>query len=400
MYLTHLSLTDFRIFSRLDQDIPKNSLILVGDNAQGKTSLLEAVYFISSMDSIQASNSSELINFSAQRNKIAVARIVADYRKANRDHQIEIRLIQDTNTNGNQYVRKEVLLDGRKRKINRVIGHFNAVLFLPHMLQMITESPRQRRRYLNLTISQVHPGYNDFLSEYNKAIGQRNALLKQLNEHGGDPDQLAYWDELVTQNGSRIMYARIQFLQELEQQAASIHQELTRGEEVLRLAYQPAYEPLPNPPGQIGLPLQDPVDRSYLSLEEIEGGLRETLLELREKEIYRGVTTIGPHRDDVLFLSNGIDLGTYGSRGQIRTTLLALKMAEVGWIKEKNGHWPVLLLDEVLAELDETRREDLLDRLAKTEQSLLTTADASLFTPAFREHSRIWHIQKGRLKMK
>ncbi len=398
MYLTHLSLTDFRIFSRLDQDIPKNSLILIGDNAQGKTSLLEAVYFVSSMDSIQAGSSGELINFSAQRKDIAVARIVADYHKGERGHQIEIRLIQDTNNNGNPYVRKEVFLDGQKRQINHVVGHFNAVLFLPHMLQMITESPRQRRRYLNLTISQVHPAYNDYLTEYNKAISQRNALLKQLSDRGGDPDQLAYWDELVTQNGSRIMYARIQFLRELEHQAASIHQELTRGEEVLRLAYQPAYEPLPNPPGQIELPLQNPLDRSGLSLEEIEDGLRERLLELRGEEINRGVTTIGPHRDDVLFLSNGVDLGTYGSRGQIRTTLLALKMAEVAWIREKNGHWPVLLLDEVLAELDETRRRDLLDRLAKTEQSLLTTTDISLFTPEFREKSQLWHIRQGRLQ--
>lgn len=399
MYLTHLSLTDFRIFSRLDQDIPKNALILVGDNAQGKTSLLEAVYFVSTMDSIQAGSSGELINFASQQKNLAVGRIVADYHKGDRDHQIEIRIIQDTNTNGQSYIRKEVLLDGRKVKINAAVGHFNAVLFLPHMLQMITGSPRQRRRYLNLTISQVDPTYNDHLSDYNKAISQRNALLKQLQERGGDTGQLAYWDESVIQHGARLIHARIQFLKELEHQAASIHHQLTRGQEVLRLAYQPAYEPLPQPPGQMGLPMEDPVDRSGLNLEEIQDGYREKLLELREEEIDRGVTTIGPHRDDVLFLSNGVGLGTYGSRGQIRTTLLALKMAEVAWIKSRNGHWPVLLLDEVLAELDETRRRDLLERLVETEQSLLTTTDLSLFTPEFKRKAHLWYIQGGRLQI-
>lgn len=399
MYLTHLSLTDFRIFSRLDQDIPKNALILVGENAQGKTSLLEAVYYISTLDSIQAGSSEELINFSAQRGKLAVGRIVADYHKGDRDHQMEIRIIRDTNSNGNAYVRKEVLLDGQKKQINAAVGHFNAVLFLPHMLQVITGSPRGRRRYLNLTISQADPTYNDRLSEYNKAISQRNALLKQLQERGGDPDQLAYWDELVIQNGSHLIFARIQFIRELERHAAAVHQELTRGQEVLRLAYQPAYDPLPNPPQQMGLPMHDPVDRSRLTLEEIQSGFRERMLELREEEINRGVTTTGPHRDDLLFLSNGVKLGIYGSRGQIRTTLLALKMAEVAWLKDKNGHWPVLLLDEVLAELDETRRRDLLGRLAKTEQSLLTTTDISLFTPQFREKAHLWHIEQGRLEV-
>jgi len=398
MYLTHLSLTDFRIFSRLDQDIPRNALILLGDNAQGKTSLLEAVYLLSTLDSLQASQSGELINFSARDKDLAVGRIVGDYRKGDRDHQIEIRIIQDTNNSGSPYVRKEVLLDGQKEQINAVVGHFNAVLFLPHMLRMITGSPRGRRRYLNLTIAQADPSYNLNLSEYNKAISQRNALLKQLQDRGGDPDQLAYWDELVTRHGSYLIHARIQFLKELEREAAAVHHELTRGQEVLRLAYQPAYEPLPHPPRQMGLPMEDPVDRSGLALEDIQNGFRERILELREEELNRGVTTIGPHRDDMLFLSNGINLGTFGSRGQVRTTLLALKMAEVAWIREKNGHWPVLLLDEVLAELDETRRQDLLQRLAQTEQSLLTTTDLSLFTPSFRDTAQLWQIKKGRLE--
>jgi len=397
MYLTHLSLTDFRIFSRLDQEVPQKALILVGDNAQGKTSLLEAIYYLSALDSFHAGHTRELINFTAQEKDLAVSRIVGEYVKGGRSHQLEVRIIKDTNTNGQAYLRKEVLLDGRSEKITSLIGHFNAVLFLPHMLGMITGSPGERRRYLDLTISQVDPLYNQHLSEYNKAITQRNALLKQLAERGGDPDQLAYWDEKVVQSGSYLVFARIQAIRELESQAALIHQELTRGEEVLRLQYLPAFDPLPHPPGQIELPLRSSVDRSGIPMEDIKVRFREQLLETRRQEIIRGVTTIGPHRDDLAFLSNSISLGTYGSRGQIRTTLLAMKMAEIRWFKDKTGHWPVLLLDEVLAELDDSRRGDLLERLTLTQQSFLTTTDDSLFTPEFKSASQIWRIKGGRL---
>ncbi|MCK4800708.1 MAG: AAA family ATPase, partial [Anaerolineales bacterium] len=142
MYLSHLSLTDFRIFSRFDQDIPKNALILVGDNAQGKTSLLEAVYYLAALDSFQASSLSELINFSALQNDLAVCRIVAEYQKGKTNHTLEIRIIRDKLSNGNSSIRKEVLLDGNQQKINSIIGHFNAVLFLPHMLQIATGPPQ------------------------------------------------------------------------------------------------------------------------------------------------------------------------------------------------------------------------------------------------------------------
>ncbi len=397
MYLTHLSLTDFRIFSRFDQDVPQNALILVGDNAQGKTSLLEAVYYLSALDSFQASNSAELINFSALQNDLAVCRIVADYRKGEKNHNLEIRIIRDTMSNGNASIRKEVLLDGSQIKINSVIGHFNAVLFLPQMLQIATGSPQRRRHYLNLTISQVDPRFNEALSEYNKALTQRNALLKQLNERSGDQDQLSYWDERITQAGSYIMHTRIQAIRDLGHLSASIHQELTRGEEILRLNYLPSYEPMPSPPGQIELPLDNPIDRSGMELKEIQGGFRERLLAQRKEEISRGVTALGPHRDDLRFISNGIDLGNFGSRGQLRTALLAIKLAEVTWLKENTGHWPVLLLDEVLAELDDYRRQDLLERLARTEQLLLTTTDLDLFSDEFQKTATKWEIRNGQL---
>ncbi len=397
MFLTHLSLTDFRIFSRFDQAVPLNSLILVGDNAQGKTSLLEAVYYLSTLDSFQASNSLDLINFSALQNNLAVCRIVADFRKKDTDHHLEIRIIKDTNSNGNNSIRKEVLLDGSQQKINSVIGTFNAVLFLPHMLQIVTGSPQLRRHYLNLTLAQVDPAYTESLSEYNKALTQRNALLKQLNERSGDVDQLSYWDEKITQAGAYIIYARIQAILDLGYIAAPIHQDLTRGEEILRLNYLPSFDPAASPPGQIELPLENALDRSGVELKDIQDGYREKLLSSRSEDIYRGVTSRGPHRDEMRYLSNGIDLGNFGSRGQLRTAMLAIKLAEVNWLNEKNGDWPVLLLDEVLAELDDTRRQDLLDRLAKTEQSLLTTTDLNLFSDEFKKSATQWEIKNGGL---
>lgn len=397
MYLTHLSLTDFRIFSRFDQEVPRKSLILAGDNAQGKTSLLEAVYYLSTLDSFQASNTADLINFFALGDKLAVARIVADFRRKDGDHRLEIRLISEPHTNGNHSTRKEVLFDGTQQKINAAIGQFNAVLFLPQMLQILTGSPQRRRHYLDLTLSQVDPRYRESLTGYNKALVQRNALLKQLNDRSGDPEQLSYWDEKITQAGAYLMSGRIQAVQELGLLAAMVHEELTRGGEILRLNYLPSYEPLELPPGQMAMPLDSPVDRSGITLAEIQDGYRQKIISRRSDDIRRGTTSLGPHRDELRFLSNGIDLGTFGSRGQLRTTLLAIKLAEVGWLKEKNGDWPVLLLDEVLAELDDTRRQDLLDRLSETEQSLLTTTDLALFSDEYKKKAGLWEISQGEL---
>jgi DNA replication and repair protein RecF len=400
MYITHLALTNFRNFSRLDIAVPHGVLLLVGDNAQGKTSLLEAIYFLSTFTSFQASSDSQLINFLIRKEPLAVGRIVADFVRGGRSHRLEVRIIQEIiGPNGTARVRKEILLDGAKRKVNEAIGQFNAVLFLPQMLRVIEGTPSERRRYLDLILSQAVPDYAAHLSAYIKAITQRNALLKQLYERGGDPDQLNYWDNQATSDGAFIIAARIQAVQEIEHIAAMIHLELTRGTERLRLDYQPAYDPLPKTTGQLSMNLDTPVDRSSFTKEQINAGFQQSLIKRRPEEIARGQTTTGPHRDEIRFTANSIDLGTYGSRGQVRTTMLSLKMAEIIWIKGKTGHWPVLLLDEVLAELDPQRRGDLLTRLADSEQALLTTTDLDLFTPQFTKKAQLWRVSAGRVKL-
>jgi DNA replication and repair protein RecF len=397
MILTHLSLTGFRNYARLDTDVPAGTLLLVGSNAQGKTSLLEAVYMLATLSSFHAESDRQLIHFAAAAEPLAVARIVGRFEKAGRTHTLELRIIQERNGLSAPRVRKEVLLDGLKQKLGEAVGQFNAVLFLPQMLEIIEGSPSYRRRYLDLALAQVLPDYTAVLSTYGKAVSQRNALLKQLGEQGGDLAQLEYWDGEIAGLGARLIHARIRAIRELEAAAAPIHLDLTRSKEVLRFDYQPAYDPLPAPAGQFALAIDDPKDRSGIGFEAIEAGFLAALQERRAEELARGVTVIGPHRDDLRFLSNRIDLGSYGSRGQVRTAMLSLKLAEVAWMRGKTGHWPVLLLDEVLAELDESRREDLLERVSGIEQTLATTTDLGLFAEVFVEQSQVWQIQNGQI---
>lgn len=395
MYLTRLSLTNFRLFARLNLEVPRRVILLVGSNAQGKTSVLEAIYFLAAFTSFQTHVDRQMVNFVAAREPLAVARLVAEYRRRDGTHRLEARLIlEPVGPLNGQRLRKEILLDGVKRSAAEVIGHLNAVVFIPQMTQIIEGAPEERRRYLNLALAQTLPGYARALTEYTQALAQRNALLKLLNERGGDPDQLDFWDDLLARAGATIIQARIAAVQEIEALARPIHHALTHGQEILRLSYQPSYDPI-RPNGQMPLRLETVVDRSGVSVEEIRHGLLNALRRARSEDIGRGVTTLGPHRDEVRFLANQTDLGEYGSRGQVRTALLALKLAEVEWIHRRTGEWPIFLLDEVMAELDTQRRKDLLDAFENVEQALLTTTDLTFFPSQFVAQAVTWHVQAG-----
>jgi len=260
---------------------------------------------------------------------------------------------------------------------------------------VIEGGPEERRRYLNLALAQVIPGYAQALTDYVQALTQRNALLKLLGERGGDSDQLEYWDSLLAQRGAFMVHARIQAIHDMEHSLIRLHDRLTGGKEVARLVYRPAYDPVEPTNGQYRLPVDADADRTGFTVEQIQDGFIRRLQAVRREEIARGVTTVGPHRDELRFFANGIDLGDYGSRGQIRTSLLALKLSEVQWMRQKTNHWPVLLLDETLAELDHQRRLELLEALQESEQGLLTTTDLSLFAPDFVQRSTVWHVRSG-----
>ena len=400
MFLKHLSLTNFRKFTRLDVDIPRRVVVLVGANAQGKTSVLEAIYFLAAFTSFQTHADRQIVNFDEAKNgQLTVTRLVAEYARGKSKHRLEARLIlEPTGVLNAQRLRKEILLDGVKRPVNEVIGHFNAVIFVPQMSQIIEGAPEDRRRYLNLALAQSTPAYARILSEYNQALTQRNALLKLLGERGGSSDQLDVWDDALARLGAQIILWRIEAIQQIERLASRVHHELTRGSEILRLSYEPAFDPLPKPNGQLGLKMDTVVDRSSLEFDEIRDGFRANLSALRSVEIARGVTTIGPHRDEMRFLANDIDLGNYGSRGQIRTALLSLKLAEVNWMKDRTGEWPVILLDEVMAELDLQRRGDLLKYIDESEQVLFTTTDLNLFSQEFTAKAEVWRVEGGRVE--
>src|SRR5512143_1003964 len=277
MFLKHLSLTNFRNFTRLDIDIPRRVVVLVGSNAQGKTSVLEAVYFLAAFTSFQTHADRQIVNFNeARSNSLTVTRLVADYQRGNGKHRLEVRLIlEPMGVLNGQRLRKEVLLDGVKRPANDVMGHFNAVIFVPQMSQIIEGAPEDRRRYLNLALAQSTPVYARVLSEYNQALTQRNALLKLLGERGGSGDQLEVWDETLARLGAQIILWRIEAIQQIERLASRVHHELTHGFEILRLSYEPAYDPLTKPAGQLGLKIDTIVDRSGPELKEIQAGFRD-----------------------------------------------------------------------------------------------------------------------------
>lgn len=380
MRLNRLSLTNFRAFARLEMDLDGRILVLVGDNAQGKTSLLEAVYYLATFASFQAGTDRQMINFSAITEPLAVARIVADYERGGTKHRLEVRIIQEPVLPSGTRTRKEILLDGVKKSAAEGVGQFSAVIFLPQMTRIIEGSPEDRRRFLNMALCQAVPGYAKALSEYSKVITRRNALLKTLAEQHGSADQLTFWDDRLVETGSAMILARAQAVSQLENHAERLHRRLTNGLEKFAIRYQPAIDLEPSP---------------EWTRESVRSAFRESLNHTRREELARGVTVCGPHRDDLHFLCNNLDLGDFGSRGQVRTAMLSLKLAEVNWMKAQTGEWPVLLLDETLAELDLHRRADLQETLEECDQGILTTTDLHQFSDAFMAECAIWRVTGG-----
>ncbi len=397
MQISHLSLTNFRSFARLEAALPEGILLIKGRNAQGKTSILEAVYYLSTFTSFHAQSDRQLINFTLPTSTLAVARLIAQVQADHKPQKLEVRIIRETALPSSGRVRKEILVNDTKRSQQNAIGAFNAVIFLPQMMRILEEGPEERRRYLNLTISPVVPGYARSLADYSKALERRNALLKTLFETHGDPVQLEYWDQQLAEHGSVILSARQRTIRELEGIVSGIHRHLTAGQDILRLHYRPGFDYVLESTQQQALFPSLSAKQQLPGMDEIKSSFLAALHHHHRDDIRRGSTAMGPHRDDLKFLSNGIDLEDYGSRGQIRTALLALKIAEVEWVRQSAHASPVFLLDEVLAELDSERRQQLLDYLPSVEQAILTTTDLNLFPSAFLKKCTIWEIENGQI---
>jgi DNA replication and repair protein RecF len=404
MLLNHLSLVNFRNFVRLETEFTEGPTVLVGANAQGKTSLLEAIHYLTSATSPHTNTDRQLINFLALDETTPFSRIVAEFSRKDpsstssqpRLHRIEIRIVlEGTGTQGDPRLRKEILLNGVKRRVRDLSSVFNAVMFLPQDMRIIEGPPKERRRFLNHALYQADPSYAKALTEYGNVLSQRNALLKQLQERNGDLEELDFWDESLCHLAAALIRQRTLTLRSLEEFAASIHQELTRGRETLRIDYLPSYDPLAQPIGQLDLPMETSIDRSGIGQETIYTGMLTALERSRQEEVQRGTTLIGPHRDEIRFRSEGIDLRLYGSRGQNRTAMVSMQLAQVNWLLEQTGERPVLLLDEVLAELDPDRRADLLVHVMDAQQAILTAADLEMFSERFCEKAQIWRISAG-----
>lgn len=398
MILSSLSLTNFRLFNRLEVNLPPELLVLIGQNAQGKTSFLEAIYFLTTLSSISAPHDRQLINFSALKESIPVTRLVAEFNRKNSCHRLEIRLILEAGINGNGRLRKEILLDGVKRSLQNSMGLFNSVIFMPQMTRILEGGPEERRKFLDNCISQVNRPYVKAINDYSNALVQRNALLKQLSERGGDPVQLDYWDEIVCNCGATIISSRLSAAQEIEKLAVEEYSSLTHGHDALHLVYQPAFDPHQELNGQLKLNIVSAMQRPILDTTEIKAGFQRQMQLKRREDISRGITTIGPHRDEMRILGNGVDLGLYGSRGQVRSSIMALKLAELKWLQLKTGEWPLLMLDETMAELDQQHRLDLQDRLAGYGQVILATTDRHFFSEDFLKSCAIWGVEAGKIE--
>jgi DNA replication and repair protein RecF len=380
MRLTHLSLHNFRNYVRLDFDLPSGVTVLVGDNAQGKTNLLEAIYYLATSRSPHAGADRELVNWLAvEKEPLPYARLVGRVARGATDLTIEITLTQRENDETRH--RKEIRLNGVAKRAMDLLGQLNVVLFLPDDIALVSDSPGLRRRYLDATLCQIDPPYCRALSRYNRIVTQRNALLRDLRERGGDPSQLVFWDERLVEHGSYVVARRQDALHTLDKLAYAVHNELTGSAERLHLHYLPSVE------------LDGERDAAAIG-----EAFQAQLQALRRREIPAGVTLVGPHRDEFRFHINDADAGIYGSRGQQRTAALALKLAEVDLMLRETGEYPVLLLDDVLSELDAQRRSFLLRRLDDgPQQAIITTTDLHSLPEALLHRCQLWHVQLGRL---
>lgn len=381
MQLTHLSLFNFRNYVRLELDLTPGITVLLGDNAQGKTNLLEAIYYLATSRSPYAGADRELINWlSVEQEPLPYARLVGRVARGGNTALLEITVIQQSE-NGSRY-QKQMRLNGVGKRAMDLLGQLNVVLFLPQDVDLVFGPPSLRRRYLDATLCQIDAHYCRTLAGYNQIVTQRNALLRDIADRGGDQSQLAFWDERLVSLGSYLVAQRREAIAVLDNLARDIHNQLTDGSERLLLQYVPS------------LDLQD--ERTPA---EVLVAFEAQLRSLRPRELGAGVTLTGPHRDELRFLINGVDAGVYASRGQQRTAALALKLAEVEMMRRATGEQPVLLLDDVLSELDVHRRQFLIRELTGgQQQAIVTTTDLRSLPDAFLQGCRLWRVEMGRLR--
>ncbi|MGE5329967.1 MAG: DNA replication/repair protein RecF [Deltaproteobacteria bacterium] len=366
MYVNRIKLINFRNYQHLEVGFKKGINLLYGDNAQGKTNVIEAIHLGALGKSQRIARDAEMIFFGSQGYFIEI-----DLIKSERSYKIEIGV--------NNKKEKRIKLSGVEiKKIGELLGKLVIVLFSPDELRIIKESPYHRRRFLDILVCQLSASYLLNLQKYYKIAAQRNNLLKQIKLKRELIDTLDIWDIEYTQTAVLILKKRIEYFNKLKEKAQQIHYKLTNGNEILEISYKSTFKEF------------------FDSTEHMSKNFAAALEKARKTDIDAGFSHIGPHRDDIVININSKDAGKFASQGQQRTAVLSLKLAELEVIKEEIGEYPILLLDDVFSELDMNRRKFLIEHI-KDAQVFITSTE-KLDDGCFIDNINYYRVNDGKIE--
>ena len=355
MIIKSIKLENFRNYESLDLDFEKGTNILYGDNAQGKTNVLEAIYLSATTKSHKGSKDKEIINFEKEEAHI---RTILD--KEGMEYRVDMHLRKNKS--------KGIAINGQPiKKAADLIGLLNVVFFSPEDLSIIKNGPSERRKFVDMELFQIDKYYLYNLNQYNKIINQRNKLLKEFYQNSDLNETLQIWNMQLVTYGNQIIRRREMFAAQLNEIIFDIHKNLSGGKEELKIVYEP-----------------------NVSEDEFERKLKIS----QDRDIKLKMTSVGPHRDDFCFMVNGVDIRKYGSQGQQRTAALSLKLAEIELVKKVTGDSPVLLLDDVLSELDSHRQNYLLNSIGDI-QTMITCTGLDEFINNRFEIDKIFKVTNG-----
>ena len=362
-----LSLLGFRSYERLSVTFGDGPHVVAGRNAAGKTNLIEALVVLSTGRSHRGSSDTEMVRWGAD-----FARAAAEVESDGRREELEVVVQAKGSASG---TRKRIRVNGVNRRATALRPVLRTVLFAPEDMLLIIGSPSLRRNLLDALVAQREPTAAAVMSTYQRTLTQRNSLLRRIREEEAGRAELDYWNGVIVDNGARILDWRHEALSAMAEPLADAHREIAPEETALALRYASNAERRPG--------------------ESNEAALRRRLRETSDKEIWNGATLVGPHRDDFVFESDGRELTEFASRGQQRTAILALKLAELDVLTELDGRPPLLLLDDVFSELDPQRRAHLVRRIGNLPQAIVTTTTPDDLDPALVAASSLWQGEPG-----
>lgn len=367
MFIKKLQLKNYRNYHHLDMDFDHKVNVIIGENAQGKTNLLEAIYLLAFTKSYRTSNDRELILW-----KEEFAKITGTLSKR-QNQTVPLELIF------HKTGKKAKLNHLEQKRLSEYIGAMNVVMFAPEDLALVKGSPQVRRRFIDMELGQIEPLYIYHLGQYQKLLKQRNHMLKQLQyDKGSDITFLHILTEQLIKHAAIILKRRFDFLKLLRTWAQPIHYQISRELEDLQIVYDSSVEVL-----------EDDDE------EKLEVKYAEAFQKSEPNELKRGTTLVGPHRDDLIFYINDKDVKLFGSQGQQRTTALSLKLAEIDLIYDQIGEYPILLLDDVLSELDDFRQSHLLSTIQGKVQTFVSTTNIDGIHHETLEQASIYTVENG-----